>query len=547
MPAPEATLGYSHVAANAISSDGSRVIWTNSLENLGHLYMRDTVSGETVQLDRAQGVSEPAGLGTAQFQTASRDGSRVFFTDKQKLTADSTASAEPLHEAADLYECEMAEENGQLACRLKDLTTDHNPGEHAGVQGFLLGASEDGSSLYLIAQGVLAANENGNGEKGKADIDNLYELHDNGSEWTRTFIAVLSNEDSPEWEGARVADTAYLTARVSPDGRYLAFMSAASPTGYDNIDQNSAKPDEEVYLYDSDAATLRCVSCDPTGARPVGVLDAVESGEGVGLLVDRRKVWQGHWLAANIPGWTAQALPAAGTGEPGALYQSRYLSDDGRLFFNSPDDLVAQAANHKADVYEYEPTGLGSCQSASGGCVALISPGSSGKESAFLEATADGSDVFFLTQAQLLPQDTDTAFDIYDARACRQTAPCLAPPTAATGSCTTADACRPASPSQQAPIGVAGTAAVSASGNIAPTPPTHESRAGKVTSTPPTRAQLLAAALKACKKQHAKKKRKKCEMRAHKLYGTKQAKATRKRTARAGASSGASSRHRRKR
>ena len=38
----------------------------------------------------------------------------------------------------------------------------------------------------------------------------------------------LSSEDSPEWEGNRTADTAYLTARVSPNGRYLAFMSAAA-------------------------------------------------------------------------------------------------------------------------------------------------------------------------------------------------------------------------------------------------------------------------------------------------------------------------------
>ena len=202
-------------------------------------------------------------------------------------------------------------------------------------------------------------------------------------------------------------------------------MSAASPTGYDNVDQNSSKHDEEVYLYDSQTASLTCVSCNPTGARPVGVLDTVESGEGLGLLIDRRKVWveegREHWLAGNIPGWTAQSLTSA-------VFQSRYLSDSGRVFFNSTDDLVPAATNHKADVYEYEPTGVASCDSPSGGCVALISGGSSPEESAFLEATASGNDVFFLTAAQLLPQDTDTAFDIYDARVCGGESPCLTPP-----------------------------------------------------------------------------------------------------------------------
>ncbi len=73
------------------------------------------------------------------------------------------------------------------------------------------------------------------------------------------------------------------------------------------------------------------------------------------------------------------------------------------------------------NAYEYEPAGIGGCAStATGGCVGLISSGSSQKESAFLEATPSGNDVFFLTAAQLSPQDTDDAFDIYDARVCTQ-------------------------------------------------------------------------------------------------------------------------------
>jgi sugar lactone lactonase YvrE len=510
-PAPNAELGYYHVDANAVSSDGSQIIWTNWEENAhrGHLYMRDMARGETVQLDAAQGASEPE-QGVAQFQTASSDGSSVFFTDKQRLTADSTAEPAQGTGKPDLYMCEMTKVAGKLTCRLKDLTVDHNEGEHAAVQGFLFGASEDGSRVYLVAQGVLARNENGNGETALTGKDNLYEVDYNGTVATTTFVAVLSGEDKPEWEGNIQADTAFLTARVSPSGRYLAFMSAASPTGYDNVDQHSGKHDEEVYLYDAATASLRCVSCNPTGARPVGVLDTEESGEGLGLLVDRRKVWFGHWLAGNIPGWTAQSLVSA-------LVQSRYLSDNGRLFFNSPDGLVPQASNGKENVYEYEPTGLGSCNSPSGGCVALISSGSSGKESAFLEATPSGNDVFFLTAAQLLPQDTDTAFDIYDARVCTPNSACLTPPSPAPPGCSTANACRPAPPGVQAPLGPSGTATFSGSGNIPP--PKQEVKGAKTTSKPLTRVQKLAKALKACKKQHSKKKRKACEAHARKLYG----------------------------
>jgi hypothetical protein len=527
-PASEAELGFDgHVLAHAMSSDGSRIIWTSKDENTGagRLYMSD--GGQTIQLDGAQGIAEP-GIGSAQFQTASADASKVFFTDKQKLTTDSTAEPS-FPEKADLYECEVVEEAGKLTCHLKDLTVDHNAVEHAAVQGLLFGASEDGSSVYLVAQGVLAGNESGIGEKAEAGKDNLYQLHLAGASWSTTFIAQLAGEDSPEWEGNRLADSAFLTARVSPNGRYLAFMSAASPTGYDNRDQASGKRDEEVYLYDSQEARLTCVSCNPTGARPHGVFDTVEAGEGLGLVVDRRKVWaeQGHehWLAGNIPGWTAQSLTSA-------VFQSRYLTDEGRLFFNSPDHLVPQAKSGKESVFEYEPSGFGSCESSSGGCVSLISSGSSGRESAFLEAAPSGNDVFFLTAAQLLPQDTDTAFDIYDARVCTQASPCLTAPIPAPPGCSTANACHPSEPGQQAPLGPAGSATVTGQGSLPPQQPKGAPLGSKTVHPKPlTRAQQLARALKECKKVKNKKKRAKCDAQARKKWGGK-AKAKAKRTSR---------------
>ncbi len=72
-------------------------------------------------------------------------------------------------------------------------------------------------------------------------------------------------------------------------------------------------------------------------------------------LVDYAQTWQDRWLAGNIPGWTTKDLS-------NAIYQSRYLSNSGRLFFNSSDALVPADVNGKEDVYEYEPAGVGSCQ-----------------------------------------------------------------------------------------------------------------------------------------------------------------------------------------
>ena len=66
-------------------------------------------------------------------------------------------------------------------------------------------------------------------------------------------------------------DLADVTAGVSPDGEYLAFMSDRSLTGYDNVDANPAAKgarDEEVYLYDASTKLLVCASCNPNGEPP---------------------------------------------------------------------------------------------------------------------------------------------------------------------------------------------------------------------------------------------------------------------------------------
>jgi hypothetical protein len=258
------------------------------------------------------------------------------------------------------------------------------------------------------------------------------------------------------------------------------------------------------------------------------VFDTERAGEGLGLVVDRRKVWaeagREHWLAGNIPGWTAQSLTTA-------LFQPRYLSDEGRLFFNSPDHLVPQATSGKESVYEYEPSGVGSCESPSGGCVSLLSSGSSTRESAFLEATPSGNDVFFLTAAQILPQDTDTAFDVYDARVCTQTSPCMTPSAPAPAGCGTADACRPAEPGQSTSLAPSGSVTVTGQVGLAPRAKEKPVATKIVRSKPITRAQQLAKALKACRKL-VRHERKRCERRARAKYGPRSKRAAHKRGAR---------------
>jgi hypothetical protein len=377
-------------------------------------------AGCTIQLDALQGGPGAAQTPGATFQIASNDASRIFFTDRQQLTPD--AGSSPL--GGDLYEYDLARPAGE---RLVDLTPETG-GEAAGVLGAVLGASEDGGYVYFVADGALAPGAApgdcipGDNQPSAGQSCNLYVRHGGSI----TFIAALSGLDQPSWAGKGLT-LSELTARVSPDGRWLAFMSQRSLTDYDNRDAVSGQPDEEVYLYHAGQGKLLCPSCNPTGARPHGVRYGFEEGDKNGQnqpLAGGAGVWlPSTWLAANIPGWTPYEN---GT----ALHQSRYLSDSGRLFFNSSDALLPADTNGAEDVYQWEPPGSAegaaasdTCTAtsatfdpASEGCVDLITSGESGLESAFLDASESGDDVFFITSARLSPRDLDTSRDLYDAR-----------------------------------------------------------------------------------------------------------------------------------
>jgi hypothetical protein len=525
--APTDTLGYGNEdVRHAVSDSGQYVIFTEKEQReRGPLYLRDLASKETVELDIAQGGPASGAEKQAQFQIASSEGEHVFFTDAEQLTSDSRAqSNEP-----DLYEFSL-EPGAKLAGKLTDISLDPNSGEAADVQGQIPGVSEDGSNVYFVARGRLT-NEPRPGciaelteadraveeasEEGKCRAtrggDNLYVSEPSGGGSggrTIAFIATLTGEDANDWSHEFTA----FTSRVSPDGGRIAFMSDAQLTSYDNKDANSGRPDEEVYTYDADTGRLICASCNPTGERPDGVVE--HHGEHRGPRYDILEAWGGKSLAANIPGWTNMNGYTS-------LYQSRYLDNDGRLFFNTINALVPQDANGQVDVYEYEPAGVGGCSttaatysSSTEGCVNLVSGGTSSSESAFLDAGESGDDVFFLTESQLVGKDYDTAFDVYDAHACSSEAPCVAEPNVALA-CTTADSCREAPGPQPATFGPPASATFSGVGNVPPASVTPKVVTKKSVGKKSAGAKKLASALKACWKKRGRR-RAACESQARK-------------------------------
>jgi hypothetical protein len=365
------------IFTHAVSSDASRVFFYAN----GALYVRENAYADQSALVKGDECTEPekactvqidasqtgGGGGGSRFLWASADGSRVFFSDTQRLTSDSTAVAEK----PDLYEYDFEAPEGQ---RLTDLTVDASePADVLGVSG----ASEDGSYVYFIADGKLTSVANSHGDTAEPGEPNLYVAHSGGA----AFIATLDpTYDNMDW------DQKVLTARVSPDGRFIAFDSQRELTGYDNTPpepadcQGSQGPCTEIFLYDAQEKQLSCVSCDPTGAQPTA---PAEIGEPVGHEMDNNTLTN-----QNAPG-----------------YLGHNVTDQGQVFFSTLEPLSPRATNGLVNAYEY-----------SSGEPHLLSTATSDVDAYFYEASPSGNDVFLTTSQPLVAGAEGSEYSIYDAR-----------------------------------------------------------------------------------------------------------------------------------
>ncbi|HEX3042788.1 MAG TPA: NHL repeat-containing protein [Solirubrobacterales bacterium] len=372
----------------AVSEDGTSIYWTVGGEGPGTLYRRINadkpqsaiVSGECSEPENActLPVSKLVSNAAARFWTASADGSRAIFSVGERLYG---------YTAADPAEPEVA----LLAEGVAD------------PMG-MLGASEDASRIYFASRKALATGA-------VAGKPNLYFL-ELGEE--ARLLGILDQTDlnisgnNQQFESKAIAyEPSFRAARVSPDGLQAAFMSSAPLTNFDNTDQRNGEADRELFVYDAGAdggeGRLVCVSCDPTGARPLG--------RDITISETRPAVW----AAARIPTWTS------------SLYPGNPLTSDGstvRLFFDSFVPLSSRDINGHADVYEWQSAGgTAACEEAGAeryvpamaGCLSLISSGQGDQDSEFIDADPAGRNVFFAIGESLLPQDPGL-IDIYNAR-----------------------------------------------------------------------------------------------------------------------------------
>ena len=448
----------------AISADGDRVYWSSlegGLRPTG-LYLRvNPGESQSPVVNGRCSVAEDACTvlvsgGEAQYWVSAAEGRYAFYTEGEGLYR---FNAEP---------------GASQASR----ETVAGPG--AGVVG-VLGVSTNGGSVYFVAKGVLA----GASREGAEPVEgepNLYLWRDGAAP---IFVGTLSGGDGGEVQpfssffdslsGRRLAGDwqpglGTRTSRVTGSGGSVVFMSdqSLSVPGYPHGYPTSPGTDE-VYVYEAESNSLFCASCGSTREGASGYLPI-------------------SWDDSYMPQW---------------------ISEDGdRVFFDSSSALVAQATDGKQNVYEWEREGSGTCTTGSGvngGCIFLLSDGTSESDSWLIGASETGNDVFLATRAQLVPEDQNEAFDLYDVRV--DGVKPITPPQCTGSGCQGVPSPPPtfATPPSVTFDGV---------GNFAaPTTPVVKAKAKSL-----SRAQKLTDALKQCRKK-PKRKRGSCETQARKHYG----------------------------
>jgi hypothetical protein len=474
------TIGTSNT--NVISTDGSRTFFMapdpslNSGDNPGattcvdssaatkcpaQLYVRQrNADGEVVtrwisrpEAGRFGGPGQAALLGTAYFEGASADGSKVFFRTNSPLTADdpngefqTPANLNPTTARGarswDLYMFELSPgPDGNPATadgdpigpgsKLTRITAGPTGTADCSTQPNVVAAaalrfsSQDGDRVYFSCSAPLggvgdratgtAAGTQG-GTPTTADQTNVYLYDSNASSAAGRyrFIARIprttatspaTNENLTRCASAAAlrgasllenrenltfATSALNCWRGTDDGAFATFWTLGRLTANDP-DEFELDPSADIYAYDAETDELVRISA------PQGSVDETYpcGGEGAAETTD---------CYAN-PGQQAGIFQSAPNPLLGVATDP-VIAGDRVAFFESRSQLVDADTDDKYDVYEWH-----------NGELKLITPPSASPDGAFFKGnSADGNNVYFATSDQLTWQDVDAVLDVYTAR-----------------------------------------------------------------------------------------------------------------------------------
>jgi hypothetical protein len=439
---------------NALSADGETVFFT--VEPCGtataEVYARlhgshlSPLPGETFDVSESECTSACGEVSGKNFEGASEDGRRVYFTSTQKLTNDAVdGAASGIASEGEGCAVAVTVGGGGGGCNLYEY--EFLP-EHKHVLRLVAGGdevlgvagiAENGEHVYFVArEEIVGAGESEYHARPVREQPNLY-VYDAGTQETK-FVATLSPDtDERDW----VRFFQKRSTEVSGDtGQFLLFVSAKESPGV-TPDTTGSLP--QLFEYDADTEELVRVTKGENGYNNNG--------------------------NNATPGISAESIVGFANKQEGFRTSSDKLNmsvDGETVVFETAGELSPRAVSAQkgcTSIYEFRTTGP-----LSQGGVHLISdgrdvqPNRGSQCGAQFEGTdASGNNILFSTADPLVPGDVDGVIrSLYDARVDGGFGPAVSEGSCGGGGC---EAPASTAPSVSAAPGSAG---LTGTGNLAP-------------------------------------------------------------------------------
>jgi hypothetical protein len=322
----------------------------------------------------------------AQFEAASEDGTRVFFSTEERLVAEDTDLQTDVYMRNLETGTTVLVTLGEGACA---------PGCGNGANSVTFAnATADGSKVFFETKERLSS----------ADTDNSTDLYMRNLETDETVLVSAGEAACAPGCG----NGAFEVSRrgISADGRY-AYFATAEKLAAGDTDEAS-----DIYARDIQTGSTylvtagECSGCGNNGA--VQLFDGSSAGGSRVFFSTEEKLVGADSdsatdiYARDLPGGPT-ILISGGSAELTASFAAT-SADGTHVFFTTAESLVGEDTDNANDVYEW-----------TGGSLALITAAacSSHCGANFEAVSSDSTEVLFSTAANLVAADQDESVDIY--------------------------------------------------------------------------------------------------------------------------------------
>jgi Tol biopolymer transport system component len=389
--------------ANSISADGRYIAFASRASNLvpgdtngkQDIFVHDRQTGQTTRVSVASDGTQANG--DSGHPAISADGRFVaFYSSASNLVPDDTNGVE------DVFVYDRLTGQITRVSVASDGTQANGPSWQPSISG----------------DGRFVAFESGASNLVPGDTNDTWDVfvHDRLTGQT-TRVSVAS--DGTEGNGLS------FLARISADGRFVAFTSGAS-----NLVPGDTNPKWDVFVHDrlTGQTTMVSVASDGTpGNGTSGGMSISGDGRFVAFVSDASNLVPGDtngtldvFVHDRLTGQTTRVSVASDGTQGNADSDGASLSQDGRFvaFFSTASNLVPGDTNGAMDVFVHDR------QTGQTTMVSVASDGVQGNgDSSGAAISADGRFVVFTSEASnLVPGDTNGAWDVFVAAAMEPTA-----------------------------------------------------------------------------------------------------------------------------